>query len=1029
MYQPSAKIEGPSASPERLRSLFDRIRAQQRRQLWLQGAAAAGAVLCLFCALAGWAGNLGAGPGAGLLAFGVVASLAALGFFGLWRARREVGSDARIARLIGRAVPGVSFELLTAVELADEMRGAPSFSPQLANAFIARASDRAAEIRPEHVVDGRRLRVVVQSAAALVAVVVLAVAFTYGRWSHGIARIFAPAGSSSSVAQIEPITGDVEVAYRYPPYTGLAPRTLTGTDGSLSAPAGTEVLLKTRADREVARADLLVNGKRLPLKVDANRRDLSGSLVLMQSGQYSISFWNGSHEVARGPDVPIKVEPDQPPQVTIDTPGAEIEVEPGQQVALGYSVSDDYGITQVELVFQRQSSSSETRVPLKHDDGRRTRGVHTWDLAELHLSPGERVTYRVEALDNNAIAGKQKGASRTQVLKLYSADEHRREAILRAEQIWEKMIGHLGDRLEGPDRAEEKDADRVASQAGVDRQGLMLTVDLATAAREMSKQKDAPTELWGALANIAHSLSPKVSATGDARRLFLRYHRLDAPEDLASRRLTEAASAEIAELEKDILYLEQLLDRQRMKSLQEMARQLQHDKRELSSLLEKYAQTKDAQLQQEILRRVDALKHHINDLLKRMSELAKNIRDEHFNSEAMKELMKQQNVGDSLDEIQKLVREGKSEEALKELQKLSMQMEKMLGDLEQPEQSLSQRFPGLTEKFLKFRDALQKTREEQQRVADETKKLRDRYREKARQQVMEKAKQMKEQLLKQAEQLAAEYKNVDPNTMGPSADKPLEQTQEMLQSMQQAIKADDFDLAGDAADRAEQSAAELRNNAQEQWGADERWFRPGPMRTESRKLAERLSTDADKVSEIAKKLRQLQPQPGQMMTPDDRAKMKKLAGEQQQVEKRAEDLQRRMQEIQQQAPVFGQRAMQQMNQVGESMAQAQQRLDSSDASRGFNQQKSALEGMADFEKQMKQNQGQGKGGGLPMPMFANGDESEGEGEDGSQKKVDIPEDDLGARPELRKDLLDAMKQGTPEKYREQVKHYYEELVK
>ena len=47
----------------------------------------------------------------------------------------------------------------------------------------------------------------------------------------------------------ELITGDIELTYRYPPYTGLSPRTVAGSNGEVSAPAGTEVLLKTRADR------------------------------------------------------------------------------------------------------------------------------------------------------------------------------------------------------------------------------------------------------------------------------------------------------------------------------------------------------------------------------------------------------------------------------------------------------------------------------------------------------------------------------------------------------------------------------------------------------------------------------------------------------------------------------------------------------------------------------------------------------------------------------------------------------------
>jgi hypothetical protein len=79
---------------------------------------------------------------------------------------------------------------------------------------------------------------------------------------------------------------------------------------------------------------------------------------------------------------------------------------------------------------------------------------------------------------------------------------------------------------------------------------------------------------------------------------------------------------------------------------------------------------------------------------------------------------------------------------------------------------------------------------------------------------------------------------------------------------------------------------------------------------------------------------------------------------------------------------------------------------------------------------MEQAQGQGKGKrkgrGLPMPM------SMGQGGQRGlkQDKVEIPDEDPNRAPrELRKDVMDAMKQGSPDRYKDQVKKYYEELVK
>jgi hypothetical protein len=73
---------------------------------------------------------------------------------------------------------------------------------------------------------------------------------------------------------------------------------------------------------------------------------------------------------------------------------------------------------------------------------------------------------------------------------------------------------------------------------------------------------------------------------------------------------------------------------------------------------------------------------------------------------------------------------------------------------------------------------------------------------------------------------------------------------------------------------------------------------------------------------------------------------------------------------------------------------------------------------------MQSSQKSGGRGGLPLPMFA------GAPRNSSQEKVEIPDADQYRAPkEFRKDLLDAMKQGAPDRYKDQVKRYYEELVK
>ena len=60
-----------------------------------------------------------------------------------------------------------------------------------------------------------------------------------------------------------------------------------------------------------------------------------------------------------------------------------------------------------------------------------------------------------------------------------------------------------------------------------------------------------------------------------------------------------------------------------------------------------------------------------------------------------------------------------------------------------------------------------------------------------------------------------------------------------------------------------------------------------------------------------------------------------------------------------------------------------------------------------------------------------GDDNDGEDSQSMRHdKVEIPDAEASRGPaEFRKELLDAMKQAPPEKYKDRVKQYYEELVK
>jgi MFS family permease len=1015
-----------AAAGETVERFLQTVRRRQARAVALESALLASAAAAFGVALAGLLARTWPRGVRWVVAAAVVVAVGLVADRIRRHWTRAAGNPFRTARLVAARMPGVSLDLLAVLELRRAMAHDPAFSTELALAHLKSVDARAAHLDAQAVVDRGAVRRAGLAALGALATLALVCAVWPDRMRALLVELRPAAASGRQLAR-EPITGELELLYQYPAYTGLAPRTVSST-GDLAGPKGTVVQLRTRADRAVSGAQLVLStGPVVPLHVE-HGRDLSGSLVLQTTGTYAVVFTGrAGREMARGPDFPLTVEPDTPPQATILLPGSETEVDPDQEVMLRWEASDDYGLSDVALVWTGPDGQSH-RQKLAHDDGRKSSGQYRWPLGPLKLSAGDRVAYSIEAQDNDAVDGPQKGSSRQQTLVVYSAAEHRREALRRATELWERLLAHLATRMEGPDRDGRKSDDKVRSQEPVDTSGLVLSGDIVATARALARERDRNEALVSALQHVGADVAARVRATADARKLWLRLFGRRSELDMDGR-LTRVVQEEISALEKDALYLESLLDQQRLEELRELAGQMAREQRELAKLIEQFQSTRDAGLQEKILRQVAALRNRMDELARRMAELQKSIRDEHYNLEALNEMARQQDMQGGLDDIEKLLKEGKTEEALARLQQLQAQMSDLQKRLEENAESMGGRAnPELVKRYREFSDALKTTTEEQRQLAEQTKAVRDRYREQMRQRMKQAAAGLKEQLQKKVDQVAQDYLRVGPNDLSPRADQPLEQAKSELENLKSALKSEDFDLAAEAAQRAVRQAEELARAGEQQRALDEAYQNPPDVREKSRRLAQRLEKDAEAVRDIRRKLDQLFPPLSSQLGQGDRQKLQDIGQGQRKLSQRAQDLQQKMRQLEQMAPLFGEQGEEALQQISDRMAGATERLEGKDPQRGYGEQKAALDSLEQLQQSMQQSQRGGGRGGLPLPLLAGG-EQEG-GNDLSRQKVEVPDaDPEGAPREFRKDLLDAMKQGTPERYRDQVKRYYEELVK
>ena len=1048
MFEPSPELPPPPPPAPRLpqegralRLLAD-VRAAQTRALQSQGALLAIAIALLLFVLGAWAGAFDARLGLAVMGLGAVAALALVIVFSVVLPRRRVGDDARTARTLAAQLPELNLDLLAAVELSKALGTRQDFSPELARAFLRDVDARAQKLSVGKLIDARPTQ---RAAMALVGTVFAVLALLVVRGAQiraGLVLALMPSAVAEPLRR-QPITGDVELTYRYPVHTGLPPQTVPSSTGDVSAPAGTEVSLKTRADRDVDEAALVMNtGAKVPMQVKG--RELSASFVITESGAFHVAFLDGRDTVAEGPDQSITVEVDQPPQVQIKSPAEAIELEGNEHVVhLVYEASDDYGLSKLELVFT-PPGKKEQRVSLKPDEGRITRGTYDWDLAPLALQEGQRVTYFLEATDNDGVKGAKRAVSATHTVSTYSSAQHRRDALEKAEALWTRLVDHLAERMESPERTAPASVDDALAGKPSDERATQLAQDLSLLARSLADAPEPQDTLISALVNIGAELTRDTQQVTTNRNFLLQLTGRIASgkgtrgttladsggvyvKDL-QRRLPQSIALDVTHSEKNVLYLESLLDRERLQAIKDLAKELRDDRQELSRLLDEAKRAPDSVTQQQLLDQMERLNARMQALQQRMQELMKGMRDDFINQEALQQMQEEMGLQTSMSDIEKAIREGNIEDALKKMAELSMSMDEFLESLDKAEEEADQQQdPELARQFEDFQDTLKDTIEQQQQVADKTRALRDKYRAQQKERIAQKGEQLKKELSQKLDELQSDWKAIDPSSFGFSFDDERAQALSHADNVKQALSADDFGLATESADEMERRARDMAADAEEQRRREELFQNPAEARRQTQKTAEKLARDAKKAAEVAQKLRDLFPRGGQQMSEPDRQQMSELGKQQQQLQQQARQLQQQMDSINDRAPVFNEDAQQQMDQAAQRMQGAGERLGDKDPSRAQGEEQGALQALRSIQQGLEQaGNGQGKKGGVPLPMRSGMGRGRGE----RHEKVAIPDEDPNAAPrDFRKDVMDAMKQGAPDRYKDQNKKYYEELVK
>lgn len=1007
---------------EQIRGFIHLVGRRLRRDVALRAAAAAFAAACV--AIAGLALMARAVGPADLwppLTTGVLLLITGSALVvGWWLPRRRWRRALRLARFIEQHVPALGSDLVSAVELgaAREITGARQglASAGLEDAFFTSVWLKVRELRPDALVAPRRMRQSAAVAAAAGALLAIATLLSPGVLGRGLSLLGRkPTRFEGAAVSSEPLVSDVRITYRYPAYTGLPARTVEGSSGDVVALKGTVAELSMRALRSARKAAFL-------LGEDGEAGELPGvslaggvvRATLRVDGPGTYRVWLAPYlgrPVREQSSHRIEAEPDLPPRVEISAASDRISLQTPRPLEVGFSAHDDFGLGAVDLVF-RADNGPERRVRLREAAGERaTQGKTVWKPPFAELAPGARVTYRIEASDNDTISGPKVGSSRTLTLVVENPHETFDERLDRQREVLEALMGTLADRLElggaaAAAKAGETSGDRIEAWARAHDAEEGQVASLARVIEE-ERQHGGSKGLTAALTKVADRLSrglrdeERALAVARARLSSLSLRNGPALAAVASKVDAEGVR-QTGELETAVLLLDDLIGRQRLEDLAELGRELTDMYKRLEDLLARYNATHDENLRRELERQLRDLRNRIAELGRKAAELqARNEVPAEWQN--MPDLREAAEATRKLDQLLEKGDNKSMQQALAELQRSLLAVKNQLE--RNADEFGEERFPQERKALAELMKKVGDLEDDERQLAGDTGTLSAELEQEARKRAGAELQQRLSELAQKAKGLNEKLAASAPRGLGETSQEELAKARESAGRMARLLESRDLGEAKAEAGRAAAGLERLERAAKRQAARSGSAQMP-PLE----QFGSSMNQAAGSARELAEEIAKLIPEQSQAASAEQRARGQALGSRQQAIEQRTRELAGEAGKKAGELPGL-EKAEGELREAAEQMAKAQGQLGKGSARDANGNQRDAVERLARLRESM---QGQREGGGGRH----------------DQEPVRIPgADDTRAPREWRQELLEAMREKAPEKWREAVRRYYEELVK
>ncbi|PIQ97145.1 MAG: hypothetical protein COV67_05825 [Nitrospinae bacterium CG11_big_fil_rev_8_21_14_0_20_56_8] len=569
-----------------------------------------------------------------------------------------------------------------------------------------------------------------------------------GIWERGLggggARLLQATGSGSAGhpgtakapqgADLDYRVENLTLTFNYPAYTRLTSETRPASNGAIEALPGTEVQVNASINLPSKGGELVLNEKdHLSMRREGGEK-LAGRFLVKEGGHYQLRIHGTDGNKYLLPSrYPITLMEDKAPTIVLFLSNPKPVYFETAKVQMFYESRDDFGLSQIDLVYYQNGKIF--RIPVKTLKMQETsvQGGYTWELGAMGFHSGDRIQYYLEVKDNDNVFGPNTGQSETFSFSIFDSRKEMEDLIALQDELTEQIIALLAQNLVKGEAIQSRATsgpedwkDLFASNIDQTIQVVRLAQRIADRAEDV---ENFPPPYLTLLQNVISGLTQireeQIKALEDIHK------ETGKPTPVALSLSPPAAlhGRLVSHLERDILFLVKMTNRQKMDQVMDLEKQLSELTETLREEFEKIAGKKAPMNPSEIRAKMDSIRQTLQKIMDQLSRQNQTRPDEFLNPNAFKSLNMEE-FSAALDRISKMADEGKIDQALEELKKITEDLRTLANHLNQADQQMDNLVDTqLMEKIDESIRKLDRLEQDEKKLIEETGKINQSLRE------------------------------------------------------------------------------------------------------------------------------------------------------------------------------------------------------------------------------------------------------------------------------------------------------------